>query len=420
MDSPACRASYSSTICRYIGSAIIVPPRAICWSSCPVIPYLNILDLEQIRVEQGRLPLTPRRPSHQASPASAMAPIPRSAPTDSPPSCHTRMLSTTPPMPRTDRTPTDRVDTTSTGVGDFANQSDAGQHDRDDEDLEEKPDPPRQVGGDEPAEQWPDGGGDRRRRPDQGVHPALGWAFEVAVDEELHGRQQQRRAQPTQHGPEDDDRGQALGECHRQGTDGITEQPQHIGPLAPEEITHLAADQDERGRHQRLQRDRRLDPAGGRVKIPNHRRDRHVHQRGVDHQHEHRRGQQDGKSRRARSLLWVAATRCFGHRRSIILAGVRRAGRVRCSGSCDPCLAAPTASPAAMVTPSSRPTPSELVLTRGSCFISGRSVRGRGARRPRTPRPSIRNRSTGLGGGRVQTPSWASRRPDRIALTKAS
>ncbi len=37
-DRPACMALYSSTICKKIGSAIIVPPRAICWSICPVIP----------------------------------------------------------------------------------------------------------------------------------------------------------------------------------------------------------------------------------------------------------------------------------------------------------------------------------------------------------------------------------------------
>ena len=37
-DRPACIALYSSTICRKIGSAIIVPPSAICWSICSEIP----------------------------------------------------------------------------------------------------------------------------------------------------------------------------------------------------------------------------------------------------------------------------------------------------------------------------------------------------------------------------------------------
>ena len=53
--------------------------------------------------------------------------------------------------------------------------------------------------------------------------------------------------------------------------DGVAEQTQHVGPLAPDEIADFAADQDERGGHQCLQRDRRLHAAGGRAEIPNHR-----------------------------------------------------------------------------------------------------------------------------------------------------
>ena len=46
-DRPACIALYSSTICKKIGSAIIVPPSAICWSICPVMPKRKILDLNR-------------------------------------------------------------------------------------------------------------------------------------------------------------------------------------------------------------------------------------------------------------------------------------------------------------------------------------------------------------------------------------
>ena len=52
---------------------------------------------------------------------------------------------------------------------------------------------------------------------------------------------------------------------------GVAQQTQHVGPLAPDEIADLAADQDERGRHQCFQRDRRLNTADGRAEIPNHR-----------------------------------------------------------------------------------------------------------------------------------------------------
>ena len=170
------------------------------------------------------------------------------------------------------------VDPAGPGVGHVPDQLDARQDDRDDDGLKDEPDPPGQVGRDETAEQRPDRGGDRGRGADQGVDLRPGGSVEVAVDERLHRRQQQRGAQPTDQRPEDDDRGQALGQRHRQGADGVTQQAQHVGPLTPDEIAQLAADQDERGGHECLQRDRRLDAAHGRAEIPNDGRDRHVHQ----------------------------------------------------------------------------------------------------------------------------------------------
>src|SRR4249919_2751262 len=76
----------------------------------------------------------------------------------------------------------------------------------------------------------------------------------------------------------------------------------------------LAADQDERGGHQRLQRDRGLHTAHRRVEILNHRRDRHVHQRRVDDEHEHRHRQQDREPLAAGSLRRNAGARGLGER----------------------------------------------------------------------------------------------------------
>ena len=134
--------------------------------------------------------------------------------------------------------------------------------------LEQEGDSPRQVGRDEPAEQRPDGRGDRRRGADQRVGLLLRGALEVAVDERLHRRQQQRCAEPAEDRPEDDDRDQVLRERHRQRADRVAEQAEDVRPLAADQIADLAADQDERGRNQRLERDRRLDAAHGRVEIP--------------------------------------------------------------------------------------------------------------------------------------------------------
>jgi hypothetical protein len=103
-------------------------------------------------------------------------------------------------------------------------QLDARQHDRNDHDFKAERDPPRQVSGDEPAEQRAHRSSDRSRSPNHGVHPLLRGALEVAVDQRLHGGQQQRRAEPTHDGPEDDDRGHALGERHGCGAHGVAEQ----------------------------------------------------------------------------------------------------------------------------------------------------------------------------------------------------
>ena len=96
-----------------------------------------------------------------------------------------------PPMPKHGEDGADGVDAARPGVRHVAHLLDAGQHDGDDHRLEQEADAPRQVGGDEPAEQRSDGGGDRGRGPDQGVDLLLRGAFEVAVDERLHGGQEQ-------------------------------------------------------------------------------------------------------------------------------------------------------------------------------------------------------------------------------------
>ena len=61
--------------------------------------------------------------------------------------------------------------------------------------------------------------------------------------------------------------GDALGQGHRQGADRVGEQAQDVGALASEEVADLAADQDERGRDQRLEGDRGLDGADGRAEV---------------------------------------------------------------------------------------------------------------------------------------------------------
>ena len=175
------------------------------------------------------------------------------------------------------------------------------------------PNPTRhdRIGGDEPAEERADGSGDRCRGADQRVGLLPGSPLEVAVDERLHGRQQEGGPEAADDRPEDDDRGQALGERHGQGADGIREQADHVGALAAHEIAHLRVDQDEGSRDQGLQGDRRLDAAGGRVQVFDHRGDRHVHERRVHDEDEHRRRQQK-REPRARPALGLHCFLRFG------------------------------------------------------------------------------------------------------------
>ena len=119
---------------------------------------------------------------------------------------------------------------------------------------------------------------------------------------------------------------------------GVAEQAQHVGALAADEIADLAADQDERGRYQRLERDRRLDAADGRAEVVDHRRDRHVHQRRVDDEHEHRHRQQDGQPLIAGCQRGSAGIRFLAHRGSSCRSDARvaRQGLTRnsiCRGS---------------------------------------------------------------------------------------
>ena len=188
------------------------------------------------------------------------------------------------------------------GVWDILEEPDLGQHHRDHDGLQQEADAPGQVGRDEAAQQRPDRGGDRRRRTDQRVGLLLRRSLEVAVDERLHRGQQQRGAEPADDRPENDDRRQVLGDGHGHRAGRVAQQPQHERPLAAEEVADLAADQDERGGDQRLERDRALDRADGRVEVIDHRGDRHVHQRRVDDEHEHRRRQHQRQARAARCL----------------------------------------------------------------------------------------------------------------------
>ena len=191
----------------------------------------------------------------------------------------------------------DEVDAPVAGEGHLADQPAAQQHAGDDHRLEQEADSPRKEGGQGAADEGADRRGDGARRADHREDLGLHLPLEVAVDQRLHRGQIERGAKAPDHRPEDDDGGEALREHHRDGAQGIEDEAGHIGPFAAEEVAQLAADQDEGGRDERLEGDRRLDPADGRVEILDHRRDRDVHERRVDDEDEHRHRQEDAQPR---------------------------------------------------------------------------------------------------------------------------
>ena len=195
------------------------------------------------------------------------------------------------------------VDRPVSGVGHVTDAAAPQKDDCDDERLDHEPDAPRQERRDQASDQGTDRSGNRSRRTDQREHLRAGLPLEVAVDQRLHRREVKRGAQPAEDRPEDDDRREALREHHGQRPDGVEHHADDECALAPEQVTDLAADEDERSGHERLDGHGRLDPAHRRVEVVDDRRDRDVHERRVDHEHEHRGGQKDALARNTARAL---------------------------------------------------------------------------------------------------------------------
>ncbi len=123
------------------------------------------------------------------------------------------------------------------------------------------PNAPGEIGGDEAAYEGADSSGNRRRCADQGINPSLGAALKIAVDQRLHRRKEQGGAETPEDAPEDDHWHQAGGNGHRQCPNRICDEADHIGSLPADQVSHLAADQNERRRNQGLDCNCGLDAA---------------------------------------------------------------------------------------------------------------------------------------------------------------
>ena len=150
---------------------------------------------------------------------------------------------------------------------------------------------PAQVGREQPADERADGDGDRARRHHQPVRarPALG--AEVGRHERDDRGQDQRRADPLEERPADQQDRQRRRDRGGERARAVDHAADRERPLAADQGADLAAGDHQRRHHQRVEGDRGLDPGDVRPDVLGDGRDRDVHHRRVERHQELAGGQ---------------------------------------------------------------------------------------------------------------------------------
>ena len=145
---------------------------------------------------------------------------------------------------------------------------------------------PREVGRAEAADQRADRHRHRARCRHEpvGRGPLLG--REVPRDERDDRGQDQRRPDPLQERPAEEQDGQALRDRRREGAAAVDHAADRERALAADDRSDLGAGDHQRRHHERVRRDRALDPGHGRAHVLRDRRDRDVHHRAVQRHQE--------------------------------------------------------------------------------------------------------------------------------------
>ena len=172
----------------------------------------------------------------------------------------------------------------------------------DDQDLAGEDVAPREVGGEEAADDRPDRDRDRGGRGDQtvGARPFAGG--EVGGDEGDDRGQDQGGAEALQARPADQQDPQVRCQRGDQRSGPVDHAADREGAAAAEDLADLAAGDHEGGHHQRVEGDRGLDAGDARVEVLGDGRHRDVHHRAVEHHQElpraQRREDQPGRGAR--------------------------------------------------------------------------------------------------------------------------
>ena len=87
-------------------------------------------------------------------------------------------------------------------------------------------------------------------------------------------------------GPAEEEHRDARAQRRRERADRVDDRTDDERPPPAPHVAELRAEQHERGHRQRVERDRGLHRVDARVEVFHDRRDRHVHDRAVEHHHE--------------------------------------------------------------------------------------------------------------------------------------
>ena len=163
-------------------------------------------------------------------------------------------------------------------VGDLAGEPDDPRHDQD---LQAERVTPAERAGHQPADQRPGRGAQPARTADHAevAGPRLD-VGEGDGDQDVDGRDHQRRAHALQQRVPDDQLRESLRQRRQQAADGVDAQADHEAAFAAPDVGQLAARDHQRRHREGEQRDRRLHPGHGRAQVCGDRADRHVHVRG--------------------------------------------------------------------------------------------------------------------------------------------
>jgi hypothetical protein len=211
---------------------------------------------------------------------------------------------------------------------------DEGERDRRDGDVDEEDPLPPEVLGEHAAEEHPDGGagaGDAAEDAERLV--PFGAFLERHERDREDGRREDRARRALQE-PRDDEHLGRLREPREQRGHQEKAEAHHEEVASAEQVAHAPSEQEEPAEGERIARDDPLEVLGRKAEIGLDRRERHVHDRDVEHDHEVRDAQD--RERLPAPRVCVAVSHDFPRAVWLVIGHSRKpADRGHRSGGCE-------------------------------------------------------------------------------------